>query len=42
MNIAYNKIKNGGVIIYSFRKEEIYTIDDIYSLPEGERDEWND
>lgn len=39
MNIAYNRIKNGGVMMDALRKEEIYTIDDIYALPEGERAE---
>lgn len=39
INIAYNRIKDGGVRMDAFRKEEIYTIDDIYSLPEGERAE---
>lgn len=39
MNITYNKIKNGGVKMDALRKEPIYTIDDIYTLPEGERAE---
>ncbi len=30
---------NGGVMMEAIRKEEIYTIDDIYSLPEGKRAE---
>ncbi len=39
MNIAYNKIKNGGVRMDALRKDDIYTIDDIYALPDGERAE---
>ena len=39
MNIVYNRIKNGGVGMDALRKEEKYTIDDIYALPEGERAE---
>lgn len=39
MNIVYNRNKNGGVMMDALRKEEIYTIDDIYALPEGERAE---
>lgn len=37
VNIAYNRIKNRGVRMDALRKEEIYTMDDIYALPEGER-----
>ena len=33
------RIKNGGVRMDALRKEEIYTIDDIYALPDGERAE---
>lgn len=39
MNIVYNRNKNGGVRMDALRKEEIYTIDDIYALPDGERAE---
>ena len=39
INIAYNRIKDGGVRMDALRKEQIYTIDDIYTLPEGERAE---
>ena len=39
MNIVYNRNKNGGVMMDTLRKEEIYTIDDIYALPDGERAE---
>lgn len=39
MNVAYNRIKDGGVRMDALRKEEIYTIDNIYALPEGERAE---
>lgn len=39
INIAYNRIKNGGVRMDVLRKEKIYTIDDIYALPDGERAE---
>ena len=39
MNAAYNRIKDGGVRMDALRKEEIYTIDNIYALPEGERAE---
>lgn len=38
-NIAYNKIVNGDVRMDVLKKEEIYTIDDIYALPDGERAE---
>lgn len=30
---------NGGAKVDALRKEEIYTIDDIYALPDGERAE---
>ena len=33
MNIAYNRIKNGGVMMDALRKEDSYTIEDIYALP---------
>ena len=39
INIVYNRIKNGGVKMDALRKEKIYTIDDIYALPDGERAE---
>lgn len=39
INIAYNRIKNGGVEMDALRKEKTYTIDDIYALPDGERAE---
>lgn len=39
INIAYNRIKNGGVRMDALKKKEIYTIDDIYALPDGERAE---
>ena len=36
----YNGVKRGGEIIMDvLRKEDIYTIDDIYALPDGERAE---
>lgn len=37
IEIAYNRIKDGGVRMDAPNKEEIYTIDDIYALPEGDR-----
>ena len=38
--IAYNNgRKNGGEQMDALRKDDIYTIDDIYALPEGERAE---
>ena len=39
MNTACNRIKNEGVRMDALRKKEVYTIDDIYALPEGERAE---
>ena len=39
INIVYNRIKDGGLRMDALRKEEIYTIDDIYALPDGERAE---
>ena len=39
VNIVYNRIERGGIKIDVLRKEEIYTIDDIYALPDGERAE---
>lgn len=39
MNLAYNRIKDGGVRMDALKKEEMYTIDDIYALPDGERAE---
>ena len=39
MNFVYNRIKNGGVRMDTLRKEELYTIDDIYALPDGQRAE---
>ena len=39
INIVYNRIRDGGVRMDALRKEEIYTIDDIYALPDGERAE---
>ena len=39
INIAYNRINDGGVRMDALRKEEIYTIDNIYALSEGERAE---
>lgn len=39
MNIAYNRIKNGGVMMDALRKEDSYTIEDIYALPDGQRAE---
>ena len=39
INIVYNRIKNGGVKMDALGKEKIYTIDDIYALPDGERAE---
>lgn len=37
---GYNDIKSGGVrIMDALRKEDVYTIDDIYALPDGERAE---
>ena len=37
--MEYNGIIDGGVKMDALRKEEIYTIDDIYALPDGERAE---
>lgn len=39
MNIVYNGIKRGGARMDALRKDEIYTIDDIYALPDGQRAE---
>ena len=39
MNIGYNGIKRGGARMDALRKDEIYTIDDIYALPDGQRAE---
>lgn len=39
INIIYIGAKNGGVRMDALRKEQIYTIDDIYALPEGKRAE---
>lgn len=39
MGTAYNGIENGGAGMDAFKKEKVYTIDDIYALPEGERAE---
>lgn len=39
INIAYNRIKNGGAKMDILKKEELYTIEDIYALPNGERAE---
>lgn len=39
MHIVYNRVKNGGVRMEALRKEQIYTIDDIYALPDGQRAE---
>ena len=39
INIVYNRIKDRGVRMDVLRKEETYTIDDIYALPDGERAE---
>ena len=39
MNIAYNRIRVEVNTMDALRKEEIYTINDIYALPDGERAE---
>ena len=39
LNIVYNRIKSEGVNMDALKKEKIYTIDDIYALPDGERAE---
>ncbi len=39
MNVVYNRIKNGGVRMDALKKEKMYTIDDIYALPDGKRAE---
>ena len=39
MNIAYNGNKSGGARMEALRKEDIYTLEDIYALPDGERAE---
>lgn len=39
VNIAYNKIRSGGARMDMPRKENVYTIHDIYALPDGERAE---
>ena len=39
VTIACSRIKNGGVRVDALSKEDIYTIEDIYALPEGERAE---
>ncbi len=39
---GYNDVKSGGKsIMDAMRKEDIYTIDDIYALPDGERAMWS-
>lgn len=39
IGVAYNIIREGGMKMDALRKEEHYTIDDIYALPEGKRAE---
>lgn len=39
MIYSMNKMMDGSVIMDALGKEEIYTIDDIYALPDGERAE---
>lgn len=44
-NCVYNKFRsrlfgrNGGLVMDAFREEKIYTIEDIFALPDGERAE---
>ena len=39
VDIVYNKIKTDVRRMEALKKEEVYTIDDIYALPDGERAE---
>ena len=39
VDIVYNKIKTDVRRMEALKKEEVYTIDDIYALPDGDRDE---
>lgn len=39
VNVVYNKIKHGSAGMDALRKEAIYTIKDIYALPDGQRAE---